>query len=242
MSNATRIADLPVASGENIVMSTGGMGGMGGGGPMDNGNTYMPMNVHPNPYGGADGPGMGPPPPVHDFRERGERERNGGGGGGGTTALADLGIPNYVPPQQQRLPSRDIPMDTTQYAQDENIQANRLPKPPKSVRIADYVEEYSESDSLRRIEKHEREKRERRVMENMWTDIQIPILVALLYMVFQLGALNRFLYRYTHLLGIPQTCFASDGTLNMYGIILQGVLFGGVYAALMKTVQTVLSW
>ena len=246
MSNATRISDLPDNMGQqpsfqqqqHSQQQQQMMGAMGG-----DANTYMPMNVHPNPYNNSTGPNIqaGPPPPIHDFREPrngGDRSiANGMNGGGGY----DLGAQSqqheqYLPPQQQRLPSRDIPMDTTLYAQDEDIQVNRLPKPPKTVRIRDYVDEYIESDAVDRIEAHEREKRRSTLMEHTWMDIQIPLLVALLYMVFQMNALHRILFRYAQPLGI----YSGDGTLNLYGIMFKGALFGSVYAMMMKTIQLVL--
>ena len=249
MSNATRISDLPDNMGQQTHFHSQQQQQqshsqqqqpqqqqqqmMGGG----DANTYMPMNVHPNPYGNGAGPNVqaGPPPPIHDFRE----PRNGGDRSSGNGY--DLGMSasmqeQYIPPQQQRLPSRDIPMDTTLYAQDEDIQVNRLPKPPKSVRIRDYVDEYIESDAVDRIERHEHDKRRQSAMEHVWMDIQIPILVALLYMLFQMEVVHRILYRYAQGLGI----YSSDGTLNMYGIMFKGSLFGSIYAMLMKVIQLVL--
>lgn len=248
MSNATRISDLPDNMGQSSNFPQHShshshsqqqqmMGGMGG-----DANTYMPMNVHPNPYSnGTDQ--AGPPPPIHDFREPrngGDRGSGSGGGGGYDLGMSMSGPGSmqeqYIPQQQQRLPSRDIPMDTTLYAQDEDIQVNRLPKPPKSVRIRDYVDEYIESDAVDRIERHENDKRRQSAAEHVWMDIQIPILVALLYMVFQMEVVHRILYRYAQCLGI----YSSDGTLNMYGIMFKGSLFGSIYAMLMKVIQLVL--
>lgn len=245
MSNATRISDLPDHMGQQQHQQQ--QQPMGG-----DANTYMPMNVHPNPYSQAIAPGggygngagpnvqAGPPPPIHDFREPrngGDRSITNNAIGGGGYDLGMSGAPDqYLPPQQQRLPSRDIPMDTTLYAQDEDIQVNRLPKPPKTVRIRDYVDEYIESDAVDRIENHEREKRRSTLMEHTWMDIQIPLLVALLYMVFQQNTLHRILFRYAQPLGI----YSGDGTLNMYGIMFKGALFGSVYAMMMKTIQLVL--
>jgi hypothetical protein len=196
-------------------------------------NNYMPMNVHPNPFNQADNGGNGPPPPIHNFREtRNDRGVSGGGGG------YDLAQPDYIPSQSQRLPSRDIPMDTTLYAQDDEIRVNRLPKPPKTVAIRDYVDEYIESDAVDRIQTHERNKQRQTYTENVWADIQIPILVALLYMVFQLGAVHRVMYRYAQGLGM----YSSDGIMNMYGIMFKGALFGGVYALTVQMIQFVHSW
>ena len=241
MSNATRIADLPDHMGQQ--MGSQQQQQMMGG----DANTYMPMNIHPNPYGNGAGPNVqaGPPPPIHDFRE----PRNGGDRSAIGSAIGQIGGPNlgggggghdlgnqYIPQQQQRLPSRDIPMDTTLYAQDEDIQVNRLPKPPKSVRIRDYVDEYLESDAVDRIERHERDKQRSVAIEHTWMDIQIPILVALLYMVFQMDVLHRIMFRYAQVLGI----YSGDGTLNLYGIMFKGALFGSVYAMAMKMIHMVL--
>jgi hypothetical protein len=43
---------------------------------------------------------------------------------------------------QQRLPQRDIPRMPDDYTHDEQIQANYVPKPKKTV---DYIDEYQES-------------------------------------------------------------------------------------------------
>ena len=94
----TRISDLP----ENItiqmpVQSTGFQQGRGTG-DSDNMN-YVPLNIHPNPYGIQDDVQI--PYPQQSM--------------GSDKA-------------QLRLPSRDIPIVPTMYTNDEEIQPNYIPK------------------------------------------------------------------------------------------------------------------
>ena len=105
----TRISDLP----ENITVQMPTSGGMGGGGGDQNIN-YLPMNVHPNPYGN----GNGPQNIVMPNPQQGQ-----------------------MPEQQFRLPSRDIPLHHNQYTHDEEIQANYIPKPKL---LSDYIENHDE--------------------------------------------------------------------------------------------------
>ena len=77
---------------------------------------YKPMNVHPNPYGNSNNPDVMPHPESVQ-----------------------------VPQPQQTIPSRDIPIDTTSYQQDETIKPNYIP--PSNVQD-DYIREY-ETDTMR---------------------------------------------------------------------------------------------
>lgn len=95
----TRISDLP----ENItiqmpVQSTGLQQNRGNG---DNENiNYVPLNIHPNPYG------------IQDDMQ---------------LPLPQQSMASEKP--QLRLPSRDIPTVPTFYTNDEEIQPNYIPKP-----------------------------------------------------------------------------------------------------------------
>ena len=116
-----------------------GMGnGTGQGQGLGQGN-YMPLNVHPNPFGNASG-NENPqwdaiPPPQYDHPPRNPPAQ---------TSSLDM-MPNFVPPQPQRLPSRDIPTNQNHYTHDEEVQANYIPPPPPKVK--DYIKEYDETVS-----------------------------------------------------------------------------------------------
>lgn len=185
-------------------------------------NNYVPINPHPNPYGnnpnsnGIPPWDSRPPPPQSDQ----------------TTSLDDL--PPFVPTQQHRLPSRDIPSDTTRFAQDEETQANYVPTPPPAAtrRVNDYIKEYDASES-HRVREHEVAKHRQYWVEETLRSYQIPLLLAVLYFVFQMHMVSRVLFLYLGKLGL---FYQDDGSLNVNGMILKSTLFAGVYWA----IQTIL--
>ena len=82
-------------------------------GTMDQGlaNNYIPLNIHPNPYGNPpQGPDQIPFPEASAQRNSQENPNN------QQQQQYTANIP------QQELPSRDIPMNTQDYMQDEQIQ------------------------------------------------------------------------------------------------------------------------
>lgn len=253
MENSTRLADLPPMS-DNIQYSLPPSGGFtppsqfpqpqsqsqmnirksneGNGLGMEQGQglgqgNYMPLNVHPNPFGNASGNEVPqwdaiPPPQYNPPRNPSTQ----------TTSLEM--IPDFVPPQPQRLPSRDIPTSQNHYTHDEEIQANYVPPPPPKVK--DYIKEYDETES-KRVRDHEIAKYRQDWMEDVARSYQIPLLLAMLYFIFQMKVVSRVMFAYLGRLG---WFYQEDGSLNVYGMGLKSSLFAGVYWILMYVQQSVL--
>jgi len=165
--------------------------------------TYAPMNIHPNPYGNSIQPNVMPPP------------------------QAKVRFQDETP--QMRLPSRDIPMDQTQYQQDEEVQPNYIPRPKVT---SDYVKDYEEV-TMDNIRKHENRKEKTSAVDRILSDLQTPILVALMFFIFQMPMMNTMFYRNFSFLSVYNT----DGNINFYGIALKSVLFGGIFYSLQNTVN-----
>lgn len=108
-----------------------------------------------------------------------------------------------------RLPSRDIPMTPTEYTTDPQIKPNYIPP----SRTNDYIEEQYY---------HHKEKPKDK-MEEIYDELQYPLLLALLYFLFQLPVMKKILFRY-----LP-TLFLKDGNMNIFGYLLMSVLFGFIY-------------
>ena len=207
---STRIADLP----ENITMQpshtipnsfTSTIGNT------DNTPTnYIPINVHPNPYGiSAQNPIM--PNPAQQITRLNDSQ------------LAEL---QNTPPR--RLPSRDIPMDKTGYMQDEEVQPNYIPKPMVS---SDYIREHSDNVEKKYRENEKKKYRESKLDE--WrTEFQVPLLICLLYFIFQLPGINTLIFKKFSFLAI----YNDDGNFNMYGLLLKSMLFGFLFYTLQKVV------
>lgn len=199
VENITRISDLPENS-----MQSGNMNDLG------LPNSYMPMNIHPNPYG-------------NNIQAQNHPQHN-------TNAVSEHNIPLYMSPEMgmppQRLPSRDIKIDETQYLQDEQIQNNYI---PKSKHTIDYIGEYEKTD--KKLEKHEQEKHRERLIDVLFTEIQTPILIAILFFSFQMPILNMIFTKYLSILNLQN----DDGNMNINGMVLKSIFFGILFYVVQKS-------
>lgn len=170
-------------------------------------NTYIPINAHPNPYGNPVAPtAMDHPVAIRTpVMESLTREQQ---------AMLDR------TPMQQ-LPSRDIRMDTADYMQDMETIPNYIP-PPKVK--SDYVKEHN-AVVQDNYDKHRREKLRESRLDMIITELQVPIMLGLLYFVFQLPYVGSLLNKYLPFL----TLYKEDGNMNFNGLLLKSILFGGVY-------------
>jgi len=211
MSDTTRIMDLP----ENITMQQGPVQP-----PMQTqpgqkqntqafGNTYAPMDVHPNPYGH-------PPPSVPNIPKPSENFDHG---------QYSQQMPPSQPPMHQGLPARDIPMDQSHYTHDEQIQPNYIPPVPESVKkTTDYVRQYEEATE-KKISKHDEEKAKQSKFDTLVEEGQIPILVAFLFFIFHMPIINNLIFKHMSFLALHD----MDGNFNMYGLMFKSALFAGCF-------------
>ena len=208
--SVTRIVDLP----EGPYMG-GGQGGLApqGGGMGGFSNTYMPIDVHPNPYGIPQPPPGGMLPPEHTQ----------GRSGNGPSS-------SYIPDVPQRLPQRDIPMNVMEHTQDEQIQPNYIPPPPKLT--SDYIQEYQVSQD-RQIREYEEKKMREKTREHWLDTVQWPILVGLLYFVFQLPIINTLIFKRFSFLSI----YKDDGNFNLLGLTLKSAVFAVLYLGIQKGIS-----
>jgi len=118
------------------------------------------------------------------------------------------------------LPSRDIPQNTQQLTHDPEIKANYVPAP--SPDHIDYIkDEPTEYDYP--------EERVKNTLDRIYDDIQAPLLLAILYFVFQLPIMRKLIFKY-----IPFLC-SNDGNYNLNGLIFTSCMFGFIYFSLTKS-------
>ena len=183
------------------------------------GQNYKPLNIHPNPYGhNAVMPETMPNPQASP--QRGQQNNM---GYMEKEQPAVAGQVNYtlenMPPQ--RLPSRDIPMNPVDYQQDESVQANHIPK----VKLtSDYIREYEAANEQTHTE-HLEKKYRRETARTLIGELQVPILIAVLYFIFQMPIVNTAMRKYSSFLAI----YHEDGNFNLIGLIIKSFLFGTVF-------------
>jgi hypothetical protein len=122
-----------------------------------------------------------------------------------------------------QLPSRDIPMTTTGHSTDPQIQPNYVPQPQNPV---DYIKNYEESSDM--VDEYNKNMSRQNSLDDMYNEIQTPLLLAVLYFLFQLPFFRKFLFSYFPIL------FSNDGNFNINGFIFSSVLFGLLFYTLNK--------
>lgn len=151
--------------------------------------------------------------------------------GGGPVSLDQTTISQIVNSLQQasingvtQLPSRDIPMTTNGLSNDPQVQPNYIPQMQNKN---DYISNDETNEDM--IEKYNRQMNRQNSVDDMYNEIQTPLLLGVLYFLFQLPFFRRFLFNYFPVL------FSTDGNYNINGFLFCSVLFGLLFYLLNKT-------
>lgn len=120
------------------------------------------------------------------------------------------------------LPSRDIPLMTEQLTKDEQINPNYIPQPQNTNFIND------DNDDISRY--YNKERRENS-LDELYDEMQAPLLLGVLYFLFQLPIFKKLVFKY-----LPFLCH-TDGNYNFNGLIFTCSLFGFIYYLLYKIVK-----
>ena len=218
MSNSsTYIMDLP----ENVTMSQfseqrygSKQGGNDRGIDMES-TTYRQMNPHQNPY--IQGQRMDSMP-LPEY----------GGGRGGGQMLPTLppsfdidqgplgNIPNFS------LPPKDIPLDMSGF-RDESAKPNYIPQPKIKE---DYV--FNQEERIRETKTSQETLKKINSKFDLIAELQMPIIVAVLFLIFQIETINVLMARYLKFAGF----FGEDGNVNSFGMLFKSVVFGSIYYAI----------
>lgn len=125
------------------------------------------------------------------------------------------------------LPSRDIPQNTLPIQQDNTVKPNYIPESKNE----DYIGDILNKEKI--LEENRIKQNRSESMDYIFSQIQIPLLIALIYFMFQLP-----IFRNT-LLKIFPKLFNKDGNSNIYGYIFNSTLFALLYYILIKSLEYV---
>ena len=120
------------------------------------------------------------------------------------------------------LPSRDIPLHTEQLTNDVQIQPNYVPQPV----VRDYINEANDN-----LNDYYAAERRDNALDSLYDELQAPLLLAVLYFLFQLPFFKKLIFKY-----LPFFCH-TDGNYNFNGLVFTCALFGFIYYSLSKTVK-----
>ena len=123
------------------------------------------------------------------------------------------------------LPSRDIPMDKNKIAMDKASTPNYIPEHEHYID----EEEFETAETV--VDKKKRKDNQNDSLEVLYEEIQFPILLGVIYFIFQLPVFNTYMNKYASF------AFRGDGGLNLSGVVLKSIMFAGCYYILTKTFE-----
>jgi len=127
------------------------------------------------------------------------------------STLKDIGNGNPL-----QLPSRDIPQNTASINNDVNIQPNYIP--PNNN---DYIANHITPNEI--IQQNREKEMNNDKTEEFYETIQMPLLVGLLFFIFQLPFIRKKLFIY-----LP-SLFNKDGNPNLSGYLFNSAIFALLY-------------
>jgi len=129
--------------------------------------------------------------------------------------------------EQQRLPSRDIPVDPTIYTQDEKVQANYI-EPVNKTR--EYLKSYDEAVSTKVLEHEKLQKRQKR-WDMLVEEGQLPLLISVLFFIFRMPIIEMYLKK------LPFVTIESDGHFTLTALLVISGLFGLTFYNISNVVE-----
>ena len=132
------------------------------------------------------------------------------------------GIQSAADTGMTQLPSRHIPMDTNHVTQDQQIKPNYIPPPEKR----NYIEEEESIEAAIAENKSNQKATDR--LDHLYEEIQLPILIMLLFFIFQMPFVQMKLKT-----TLP-SLFLKDGNPTLSGYAFKTVLFGLGFYGLQK--------
>lgn len=120
------------------------------------------------------------------------------------------------------LPSRDIPQSQEHLQTDETIQANYIAPSIGN----DYILEHQTNEDI--IRKNAENLKNQNKNDELFNEIQNPLIIGILYFLFQLPIVKKNAFKY-----LPKL-FHSDGNYNFLGHLITSLLFAGSFFGINK--------
>lgn len=123
-----------------------------------------------------------------------------------------------------QLPSRDIPQGQSHLTNDAQLQPNYIPE-----NNGDYINDTYNQEQI--INNQNIKQKNTNSMDALYDDIHVPIILAVIYFVFQLPVIKTNTLKY-----IP-SLFNKDGNFNMLGYSVNSLAFASTYYCIIKSLD-----
>ena len=208
MSDTTSIDDLPLSS------QTAGLGGNYGGGIGGGGGGGAPLIYSPN---------VSTDPSLQNHQQI----------PGNVMNEVLQGVQRASANGMTMMPTRDIPMNPNSFTHDDQARPNYVPQ-PKTVHFqdgdgsgsSDYIRDHTSMESI--VRANARQSNQLDTIEAIYNDLQMPILLGILYFIFQMPIFRA------QLLHFLPSLFGEDGNFKMIGLTATSAMFAGTFFVIMK--------
>ena len=207
MSDTTSIDDLPLSS------QTAGLGGNYGGGGGGGGGGGAPLIYSPN---------VSTDPSLQNHQQI----------PGNVMNEVLQGVQRASANGMTMMPTRDIPMNPNSFTHDDQARPNYVPQ-PKTVHFqddgsgsSDYIRDHTSMESI--VRANARQSNQLDTIEAIYNDLQMPILLGILYFIFQMPIFRA------QLLHFLPSLFGEDGNFKMIGLTATSAMFAGTFFVIMK--------
>lgn len=125
------------------------------------------------------------------------------------------------------LPSRDIPTNTVHFA-DEETKPNFVPQIEQTEQM-DYIQDTDTEQEIMNRRMNSQSSRDS--LEILYDEFQIPIIIGILYFIYQLPVVK------SKFLSMLPSLYKLDGNPNLSGYIVNSLSFGVSYYVISKSLQ-----
>ena len=133
------------------------------------------------------------------------------------------------------IPTRDIPMNPNAFTHDEQSRPNYVPQPQPQQQMSgmgmsggpvDYIKDHTSMENI--VRANARQSNQIDTIEAIYYDLQMPILIGVLYFIFQMPVFRA------QLLHFLPSLFGEDGNFKITGLTATSVMFAGTFFVIMK--------
>jgi len=135
------------------------------------------------------------------------------------------GVQNAAAAGALNLPARDIPQSQNHITQDAQIQPNFIPP----TQQGDYIGQGQTNEEI--IRRNAAKNQQKDSLDQMYDNLQTPILLAVIYFIFQLPIVHK------NMLKMLPGLFKQDGHPNLSGYVLTSISFASMYVALTQIME-----
>jgi len=133
------------------------------------------------------------------------------------------------------IPTRDIPMNPNAFTHDEQSRPNYVPQPQQQQPhggggggggsgSSDYIKDHTSMENI--VRANARQSNQIDTIEAIYYDLQMPILIGVLYFIFQMPVFRA------QLLHFLPSLFGEDGNFKIMGLTATSVMFAGTFFAI----------